>query len=57
MLKVVFDASIIISALCYPESLPAKAFRLARKRQVLNFISDDILAEIQRNLIKKFNWH
>ncbi|MEO5358364.1 MAG: putative toxin-antitoxin system toxin component, PIN family [Nitrospirae bacterium YQR-1] len=56
MLKVVFDANIIISALCYPESLPAKVFKLARKRQVLNCISDDILAEIQRNLVKKFAW-
>ena len=56
MLKVVIDTNVFISALYLPESRPAGVVLLARRRKIHNFISPQILKEVERIIKKKLLW-
>jgi uncharacterized protein len=56
ILKVVIDTNVFISAFYLPESRPAEVVFLARRKRILNFISPQILKEIERILQKKLLW-
>jgi putative PIN family toxin of toxin-antitoxin system len=56
MLKVVIDTNVFISAFYLPESRPAEVVFLARRNRILNFISPQILKEIELILQKKLLW-
>jgi putative PIN family toxin of toxin-antitoxin system len=56
MLKVVIDTNVFISAFYLPDSRPAAVVFLARRKRILNFISPQILKEIERILQKKLLW-
>jgi putative PIN family toxin of toxin-antitoxin system len=53
MLKAVIDTNVFIPAFCLPESSPAEVILLARRKSIFNFISLQILEEIERILKKK----
>jgi putative PIN family toxin of toxin-antitoxin system len=55
MLKAVLDTNIIISGLNFSGS-PARVLELVAKGAIQNFISQDILDEVQGVLIQKFAW-
>jgi len=56
MLKVVIDTNVFISAFYLPDPRPAEVVFLARRKRILNFISPQILKEIERILQKKLLW-
>ncbi len=56
MLKVVIDTNVFISAFYLPASRPSEVVFLARRKRILNFISPQILQEIERILQKKLLW-
>ncbi len=56
ILKVVIDTNVFISAFYLPESRPAEVVLLARRKRILNFISPQILQEIERIIKKKLLW-
>jgi len=56
MLKVVIDTNVFISAIYLPESRPAEVILLARRKKISNFISPEILEEIERIIKKKLLW-
>ncbi len=56
MLKVVIDTNVFISAFYLPESRPAEAVLWARRKRVRNFISPQILAELERIIKTKLFW-
>jgi putative PIN family toxin of toxin-antitoxin system len=57
MLKVVIDTNVFISALYLPESRPAEVVFMARRRKkILNFISPEILKEVERIIREKLLW-
>ena len=56
MLKVVIDTNVFISAIYLPESRPAEVVLLARRKKISNFISPEILEEIERIIKKKLLW-
>ncbi|OGR31208.1 MAG: putative toxin-antitoxin system toxin component, PIN family [Desulfobacca sp. RBG_16_60_12] len=56
MFKVVIDTNVFISAFYLPGSRPAEVVFLARRKRILNFISPQILKEIERILQKKLLW-
>ena len=56
MFKVVIDTNVFISAFYLPDSRPAEVVILARRKRILNFISPQILKEIERILQKKLLW-
>jgi len=56
MLKVVIDTNVFISAFYLPESRPAEAVLLARRKRILNFISPQILEEVERIIKTKLLW-
>ncbi len=56
MFKVVIDTNVVISAFYLPDSRSAEVVILARRKSILNFISPQILKEIERILQKKLLW-
>jgi len=56
MFKVVIDSNVFISALYLPESRPAEVVLLARRRKIINFISPQILKEVERIIKEKLFW-
>jgi putative PIN family toxin of toxin-antitoxin system len=56
MLKVVIDTNVFISAFYLPESRPAEAVLGARRKRVRNFISPEILEEVERIIKTKLLW-
>ena len=56
MFKVVIDTNVFISAFYLPDSRPAEVVILARRKRILNFISPQILKEIEGILQKKLLW-
>lgn len=56
MLKVVIDTNVFISALYLPESKPGEVVLLARRKRIQNFISPQILKEIERIIRAKLLW-
>lgn len=56
MLKVVIDTNVFISAFYLPESRPAEAVLWARRKRVRNFISPQILEEVERIIKTKLLW-
>jgi putative PIN family toxin of toxin-antitoxin system len=56
MLNVVIDTNVFISAFYLPESRPAEVVLLARRKRVQNFISPQILKEIERIFRNKLLW-
>ena len=56
MLKVVIDTNVFISAFYLPKSRPAEAVLLARRKRILNFISPQILEEVERIIKTKLLW-
>jgi len=55
MLRVVVDTNVIISALLFGGK-PANILELARKKLIINIISEYIFMELQEVLVNKFFW-
>jgi putative PIN family toxin of toxin-antitoxin system len=49
--RVVFDASVWVSAFMYPASVPDQAVDLARRRQVQSILSDPLIDQVQRAIL------
>jgi uncharacterized protein len=56
MLKVVIDTNVFISAFYLPESKPGEVVFMARRKGIQNFISPQILEEIERIIRDKLQW-
>ncbi len=55
-IKVVLDTNIYISALLVPGSNPDKVIQLAINKFLKIFISPEILKELEKNLVNKFEY-
>jgi putative PIN family toxin of toxin-antitoxin system len=56
MKAVVLDTNVVVSGLYFPKSKPGQVLGLLRAGRIANFTSNHLLEEVERVLIRAFDW-